>query len=881
MNRRGADDDADRRGAAARVQSAQRRVALLDDPSGCARFAPLLDVDPAPETTRSGELLGGWRLGERIGRGGMGEVYLAERGGGEFRQRAAVKILAPWMQHPELRRAFARERRILAALAHDGIARFLDGGIADDGTPYLALEYVEGKPIVDWCREHGLSPRERVETFLGVCEAVEYAHWNLVVHRDLKPSNILIDGRGRPKLLDFGIAKLLEGHEGDGESAPAFERTAWRALTPRYAAPEQLAGGAVTPATDVFSLGLVLYELLAGKPPFAVSGARAIDATDLFQRMKTMPPAPPSSLVRGRHPWGSDLDRVVLMALAFEPERRYRSAAAFGADLRNFLDGRPVSARGDSMAYRLRRFVARHRVAAGSAVAVLVSLVLGLGAARVQARRAEAAARSAQLESARSEASLAFILDLFARSDPARAQGRVYTDDELLGLAASQLDRDLGDRPELALPLLHQLAVVRMQRGQNETALELARRELELRRRHDGPASLATVRARALVGNILWLLDRPREAVPFLRAAVASFEREGEGAVRETLDSLAHLAKAELDLGEVETAEALARRASAAAKRGSDPDGEQAIAATRLLSVVLLRRGRDAEAVIPAREVAESMRRSVGIENPDTLIAFANLAILESNLGNNDRTREILDEIEPLEKRIFGPERSDTLALARLRARLEERAGDFVSAESGIESVLTALRSARPVSPSSLAWTLTQATGIYRAAGDLATAAARAREAGEVAARGELGTQAFWRIALADVEIDRGRFAEASALLEEVEAEQRAQQTTTGTLRAEALFARGRLALAEGRLADARRFLEEAAGEVGRVAPLGTRFSPFLLETLYAALDREARVRRCAEVLGRAADQARRFLGPRHPQRQRLERQARTCDGTA
>ncbi len=882
MSRRESGEVPAQSAAADREASARRRLALLDDPSGCARFTSLLADSTARESERSGEVLGGWRLEEKIGRGGMGEVYLAERGGGEFRQRAAVKILAPWVQHPELRRAFARERRILATLSHDGIARFLDGGIADDGTPYIALEYVEGESIVTWCQERNLAPRQRIEIFLGVCEAVEHAHWNLVVHRDLKPSNILIDARGRPKLLDFGIAKLVEGESEDQEPGTAADRTTWRALTPRYAAPEQLAGGPVTPATDVYALGLVLYELLADRPPFAVGGERPVDPAALLHEMKRAPPAPPSSAPRGggrsgRWRWGGDLDRIVLAALALEPERRYRSAAALAADLRRYLEGRPVAARGDAVSYRMRRFVARHRVAVGATSAVALSLLLGFGEARVQARRAAAAARAAKLESERSEASLGFILDLFSRSDPAHAKGRSYTDDELLGLAAGQLEHDLASRPELALPLLHQLAVVRMQRGQNETALELARRELALRRFQDGPASPATAPARALVGNILWLLDRSREAVPFLRAALASLEANGEGSSSSAVEALANLAKAELDVGEMATAEALAKRAVAAARRGPDPGGAQAVAAIRLLSVVLLRRGHDAEAVIPAREAAEAMRRTLGIENPDTLIDYANLAILESNLGNNERTRAILDEIQPLEMRIFGPDRSDTLALARLRARLEEREGNFAAAEAAIERVLATLRSARPISPSSVAWSLTQAAGIYRAAGDLASAEARAREAGAVAARGELGTRSFTKVALADVLIDRGRLAEAGSLLREAEAEQQAQKSLTGALRAETLFARGRLALAEGRRTEARELLEAAADEVGRVAPRGTRSSPLLLQNLVASLDAEARGRRCAELLGRAVEQAQRFLGPRHPQRAGVERAARTC----
>lgn len=329
---------------------------------------PALEQDLPPGTR-----LGPWRLAEPLGRGGMGAVYRAVRDDDQYQQEGAIKLVKRGMDTDEVLARFRYERQILAFLNHPNIARILDGGAAPDGRPYLVMELVEGVPITDYCTSHALTVEERIALFRSVCAAVEYAHRNLIVHRDLKPGNILITPSGEPKLLDFGIAKILlpslpqlRGTTGFGE----------RLLTPDYASPEQVRGQPVSTSTDVYSLGAVLYELLTGKPPhhFEALTPAAIERAVCETEPSRPSAAAPARAARLR----GDLDTIVLKALNKDAERRYSSVEQFSEDLRRYLEGLPVLARPDTITYRARKFVTRHR--AGVAFAALLAFVLAGGA---------------------------------------------------------------------------------------------------------------------------------------------------------------------------------------------------------------------------------------------------------------------------------------------------------------------------------------------------------------------------------------------------------------------------------------------------------------------------------------------------------------------
>jgi serine/threonine protein kinase/tetratricopeptide (TPR) repeat protein len=454
-----------------RLLEAEAATGLLEH--GIASATPdllqaLADGGDADAGSGAGDRIGAWRVLRELGRGGMGEVLLAERADGAFSQFAALKRLKRGMDSEELLRRFAQERRILAGLSHPHIARLLDGGIDAAGRPWFAMEYVEGEPITAHAAHHALGVRERLQLMQRVCEAVAYAQGRLVVHRDLKPSNLLVDARGEPHLLDFGIAKLL-ADTGDA----TLTGTGVRVLSPAYAAPEQLLGQAVSTATDVYALGVLLYELLTGHLPHRRHGLAAEVSSDVLAAETTERPsqvlrrADADTLVRtygararerdrfAREIQG-DLDRIVLTALRREPERRYASAAALADDLRLFLDGRPVAARPDTSGYRLRTFLRRHRVGAAASLLVLLSLLAGLGVAlwqadvaRRHAHEAERQAQRAAAQAARAEQVKAFVVSLFERSNAEQSRGgSQMTAVDLVRDAALRVEQELGAAPE-------------------------------------------------------------------------------------------------------------------------------------------------------------------------------------------------------------------------------------------------------------------------------------------------------------------------------------------------------------------------------------------------------------------------------------------------
>ena len=382
---RAAGDDPEVHAEVLRLLHAHRREGFLESPvplAGALLDAALLPERPAPER------VGPWRIVRLLGLGGMGTVYLGERADGQFEQRAAVKLIQ--RAAPGMLRRFLEERRILALLEHPGIARLLEGGVTADGLPYFAMEVVEGVPLTRYCDEHELSVARRLELVVQVCDAVSYAHQHLVIHRDLKPSNILVTADGRPKLLDFGIAKLLSG----GLGAQRTE-TQLPAMTPEFAAPEQVRGEAVSTATDVYALGVLLYLLLTHRYPYDVRGKTFAELTRII--CEEEPPRPSSQALEGhRRELRGDLDLIVLTALRKDPARRYQTPAELAADLRRYRDGRPIRARADSPGYRLAKFAGRNRGAVAAVVALLALLAGGLARERALRHRAELEAQKAK-----------------------------------------------------------------------------------------------------------------------------------------------------------------------------------------------------------------------------------------------------------------------------------------------------------------------------------------------------------------------------------------------------------------------------------------------------------------------------------------------------
>ncbi|MEM1096746.1 MAG: serine/threonine-protein kinase [Bacteroidota bacterium] len=445
---------------------------LLDTPLVLRRSSP------SPLTT-----VGPYRLVEEIGRGGMGIVYLAERNDGLFEHRVAVKVLPLTHATDQSRLRFDAERRILARLEHPNIARLLDGGITDEGVPFLVMEYVDGMPFTRYCNTHRLTIDERLRLFEQIIEAVGYAHSRLVIHRDLKPSNILVDTDGHVKLLDFGIAKLLAS---DSPGAMPVTQTGIRALTPNYAAPEQLTGAPISTATDVYAMGVLLYEVLTDHRPHT----RDIRTGDTLLPVATPPVRPSKALTEAtrtatdrsatsaarrsrldalRRRLTGDLDVICLKALRTEPERRYASADAFLEDLRRHAADLPIRARPDTLSYRVGKYVQRHRGGVGAAIVLLVaSVFFGV----VYTTNVQQERDRAQAEQAKAEQAITYLTDLFLLADPGQALGEALTVRTLLDKGRAHIDA-LAETPALQDEMYRILGVIHLRLNQFDQAAPL------------------------------------------------------------------------------------------------------------------------------------------------------------------------------------------------------------------------------------------------------------------------------------------------------------------------------------------------------------------------------------------------------------------------
>jgi serine/threonine protein kinase/tetratricopeptide (TPR) repeat protein len=354
----------------------------------------------SPDPSEAGRMIGQYKLLECIGSGGMGAVYLAERADQQFQMQVAIKLIKRGMDTDSVLRRFQHERQILASLEHPNVARLLDGGTTDDGLPYFVMEYIEGDRIDRYAEEHQLSISERLELFRQVCGAVSYAHQRLVVHRDLKPSNVLVTPAGAPKLLDFGIAKIIQPND-SAETLPTL--TAVPIMTPEYASPEQIDGAPATTLSDVYSLGAVLYELLAGRPPYRLRNRSPQEIGKAISTARIENPSAVVSRPEDARRLRGDLDNIVRMAMRRETARRYRSVEQFSEDIRRHLAGRPVAAQPDTLSYRSAKFLQRNRLAVSAAAVLFLTLVGGTVATTWQAHKARLHEQRARAEQARAE----------------------------------------------------------------------------------------------------------------------------------------------------------------------------------------------------------------------------------------------------------------------------------------------------------------------------------------------------------------------------------------------------------------------------------------------------------------------------------------------
>lgn len=465
--------------------------------------ADFIAPDPTEEYPDAGRTIGKYLIVGELGIGGMGAVYLAVRNDGEISQRVAIKLLRREFNAARIREMFDREREIHSRLEHPNIARVIDAGSTDDDIPFLVMEYVDGQPIDQHCRDRRVGIIERLKLFNKVCGAVAFAHRNLIIHRDLKPSNIIVTNAGEPKLLDFGISKLL-----DSESNTVGE-TAFNAMTPEFASPEQIRGEQITTATDIYSLGAVLFRLVTGKSPIDLEGKTNGAITEMLDKVEIKAPsslitdaAAPviASQIRG------DLDNIILKSLAAAPDRRYSTVDELSADIWRHIDGLPVLARGENFSYRSAKFIRRNKIAVTAAGLIVTSLCAGVGVSLVQADRANAQALiaetqrdDAQRASKRAEKTSKFMQSFLDYANPlwfGRGKDRLdVTVLEAIDDAAGRIDVELADEPEVQADLHYTIGNVYASQNQREKAHQHLARSLELYRQVFGERHPRVARA--------------------------------------------------------------------------------------------------------------------------------------------------------------------------------------------------------------------------------------------------------------------------------------------------------------------------------------------------------------------------------------------------
>jgi serine/threonine-protein kinase len=615
---------------------------FLDSPPSALAAAIVAESGETREEDQYvGRRFGAYRLVREIGHGGMSRVYLAERTDGEFDQQVTIKLLRAGMDSPADLERFRRERQILARLNHPNIARLLDGGVTAEGVPYLVMEYVEGEAIDRYCSQHQLSSRHRLALFLTILDATQYAHRNLVIHRDLKPPNILVTRDGSVKLLDFGLAKMLELDP--SSPADAMTGTAQRWMTPEYAAPEQIRGESVSTLTDVYQLGAVLFELLTGALPFGHRGRSTYELEKAI--VDDDPPAP--SL-------GGDLDAIILKALQKEPERRYASVDALADDVRRHLSSHPVRARAPSALYRARRYLRRHRIEAIATAGIATALVIGTVISFAAARRAIAARDRAERASTESEAVTTFLLDLFAANAPDQPRTDSLTARELLRRGVARAEA-LNGQPDVQARLFETTGLINQRLGSYAEGQKLIERALQVRRRAHGTLSPDVANTLLIVSGGLLRLGRVSAADSAAREALAIQKQTlspEDPAVANTLDQLATVAMYRSDLSAAESH----LRHSLELRRTSLGANDSLTAQSHLsYGAILFRLGKPAGAESEFRDALAIYERAHGQNHPQVAQSLLKLAyVLEEDDTRWPEAVPLYRRAIAIRRRVYG-----------------------------------------------------------------------------------------------------------------------------------------------------------------------------------------------------------------------------------
>ncbi len=671
---------------------------------------PTLPADraaPSPEDPGLGRRIGPYRVERLIARGGMGAVYLAVRED-DFRKRVALKLVRPELQSVEILRRFAAERQILAGLEHPNIARLLDGGSTDDMMPFLVMEYVEGVPLDRYCDQHEVSLDQRLRLFRQVCSAVHFAHQNLVIHRDLKPGNILVTAAGEPKLLDFGIAKIFLPAAEEAAESRAAARTELEAeggrglMTPVYASPEQLRGETITTASDIFSLGVVLYQLLSGRAPYPLEGLSTARRIELVCRQEPARPSAAAQAAGDRRRLEGDVDAIVMKALARRPGQRYASALQIADDVERHLADLPVRARPSTWSYRSGKFVRRHKLAMTAALLVIM-LALSTTVLWRQAVRDRGLAQRAQ---ERAEKVSGFLEGLFTSADPETAQGETLTARELIDRGREELVDGLMDEPEIRADLLSTLGTVYQRLGFFTDARELKETALADRRAADARDRTELAGDLNNLGGLHYRLGEYADAEKRYTEALVIWR--GLGEEEYVALALFNLTSVLIQQGRFPEALAMHGEALQIRQRIFGPESIQMAASLYSLGALHRIRG-DMEQAEPV------LRRALLIygrfDDRHTAVARVrnSLGRVLHARGRLTEAREHLEAALALRRRILGADHVGVASCAKNLAAVLLDQGETEAAGSLLEDALATLRGAKPAGD----WAILEAESVW------------------------------------------------------------------------------------------------------------------------------------------------------------------------
>jgi serine/threonine protein kinase len=696
-----------------------------------------------------GTRVGPYRIVSILGHGGMSTVYRGERDDSQYQQTVAIKVLQHASLHPRLRSRLHSERHILATLDHPSIARLIDSGDLEDGTPYLVMEHVDGESIDTYCDRRTLFVRERVELFVKVCAAVQYAHRNLVVHRDIKPSNIFVTAEDTPKLLDFGIAKLL-APESLSHTLPVT-RLQERILTPENAAPEQVLGRPITTATDIYGLGVLLYHLLTGRSPYRLLSYSQLQ---LERAICMDDPVRPSQMVisklngekdadrsrisdrRGLSPQrlrarlSGDLDAIVAMAMRKEPDRRYPSVEALADDLNRHLLGQPVRARQGDWRYNGIKFLRRHLLAVAGVAIAFLALALFAGVMLWENHRIELARQATAQERDRAQEVSAFLVDVFSQADPFNAQGKEPTAKDLLDRGAEKISGNLNLQPEVRAQLLESIGLAYRRQGLSERAIPLFEQAVAIRRQErpldNGhvAAALANL-ARALTdgGHLI-------SAEADLQQAVELSESDGKSRPIETADILVQFGNFALDAkSDPARASQLFGKALGIYRSAIGNQNLQVAAALNGLASAAVWTDDYPLAEHYQREALSIFQATVSRNHPDHAVALAALGYILTQRGKYAESEQVLNEALQIERNVFGIDNQRIAATEADLGKLYDREGDTARAIAATQAALKITRDRRGSNHYLTGYYLDALADLYLRADDLPTAEADAREA--------------------------------------------------------------------------------------------------------------------------------------------------------